>query len=73
MPTIAAIALIQLAPSNRYPQQHVTKFTPPDRMEVVEMIIIIVAVVGSVSALFFIGGCVYGWWNQRRHGHVLPS
>lgn len=41
-------------------------------MEVVEMIIIVAAVAGTIAALFFIGGCVYGWWNQRRQGHALP-
>lgn len=33
---------------------------------------IIGAIVGSIALVFFVGGCIYGWWNRKRQGGMHP-
>lgn len=37
-------------------------------MDGITLTIIIGAIVGTIAVVFFLGGCIYGWWNRRRQG-----
>lgn len=42
-------------------------------MEGLMMAAVIGAIAGTIAVIFFVGGCIYGWWNQKRQGPVHKS